>query len=110
MGFDKVIIEGDSRTVIKKLQNPEYDRSIIKEANEAAHAVATWGKGSIRPAYWVEKTPLEFMVTRSIDEETFGNRVTERKGKGKGPVSGFRKCKTNAPPKICNYKTIDGNG
>ncbi|MBA0867324.1 hypothetical protein Goshw_029272 [Gossypium schwendimanii] len=29
MGFDKVIIQGDSRTFTKKLQNLEYDRLVI---------------------------------------------------------------------------------
>ncbi|MBA0735132.1 hypothetical protein Gogos_019007 [Gossypium gossypioides] len=29
MGFDELIVEGDSMIVIKKLQSPENDRSLI---------------------------------------------------------------------------------
>ncbi|MBA0608524.1 hypothetical protein Godav_020736 [Gossypium davidsonii] len=72
MGFDEVIVEVDSMIVIKKLQSPENNRSLIvviinkiKEktrklrsikfryillrANEAAHAVAAWGERMLSP-------------------------------------------------------------
>ncbi|MBA0590166.1 hypothetical protein Gorai_018882, partial [Gossypium raimondii] len=69
IGFSDVIMEGDSRIVIKKLQNHGNDRSAIRgvinkiiamsrifwniefrfiprEANGAAYAMAAWGRGS----------------------------------------------------------------
>lgn len=82
MGFNSVIIEGDSRTIIKKLQERTDDRSvsgniileIIKQAghfqevlfnliprkaNEAAHTMAAWGRNRDEPTYWVEEAPRE---------------------------------------------------
>nr|KJB62035.1 hypothetical protein B456_009G397500 [Gossypium raimondii] len=78
LGFQDIILEGDSLTVVKKLQkNNDYiDRSVIRgiieeiktkarnfkslifrhipwEANEAAHAMAAWGEeGICRPSEW----------------------------------------------------------
>ncbi|MBA0849238.1 hypothetical protein Goshw_013329 [Gossypium schwendimanii] len=67
MGFRDIMVEGDSLTVIKKLNNQEYDRSVIcnilkeiklkaakfrnlsfrfvpRSANKVAHELVIWGR------------------------------------------------------------------
>ncbi|MFQ6648233.1 hypothetical protein Gotur_021771 [Gossypium turneri] len=84
LGFQYIILEGDSLTIVKKLpKNDDYiDRSVIGgiineiiskaknfrslmyrhipgEANEAAHTMAVWGRGRDLSTFWVEKTSRE---------------------------------------------------
>ncbi|MFQ6623682.1 hypothetical protein Gotur_004028 [Gossypium turneri] len=123
MGFDKVIVEVDSMIVIKKLQSPENDRSLIvviineiKEktrrlrsikfryiflrANEAAHAVASWGERMLSPEK-KEDLLKDLQGTQRLKElgeendphtlfeeyqfprkRTFDVAITKKKGKG----------------------------
>ncbi|MBA0554275.1 hypothetical protein Golob_013390, partial [Gossypium lobatum] len=80
LGFQDICVEGDSLTVVKKLNDEHNDRSeiadIIKElknrysrfrnisfrhtfrsANGAAHGIAFYGQQY--DSYWVEEVPLD---------------------------------------------------
>ncbi|MBA0853264.1 hypothetical protein Goshw_015455, partial [Gossypium schwendimanii] len=82
LGFQDICVEGDSLTVVKKLNDEHNDRSeiadIIKElksrysrfrnisfrhtfrsANGAAHGIAFYGQQYDSPIYWVEEVPLD---------------------------------------------------
>ncbi|KAK9020495.1 hypothetical protein V6N11_010518 [Hibiscus sabdariffa] len=90
LGFSRVIIEGDSLTVIKKLNSGAVDRSLIcpivhdikvlskdfssisfcfvrRGANKAAHALAHECRSFSGPCYWVEEAPATTMVECELD-------------------------------------------
>lgn len=87
MGFRRILVEGDSRTVINKLKSREDDRSILgsiiqnirmmgrnmekityqfvrREANMVAHVLATEG---LEPHFWVEEAPIQVERTVKMD-------------------------------------------
>ncbi|KAA3469009.1 reverse transcriptase [Gossypium australe] len=80
MGFHEICVEGDSLTVINKINSEMEDRSIIsslikeirgrlpkfrvfsfrhipREANRVAHEMASEGKNYAEPRYWIEEAP-----------------------------------------------------
>ncbi|KAA3485159.1 reverse transcriptase [Gossypium australe] len=80
MGFQKIILEGDSLTVIKKLRSAKNDRSVIRsiiqnickiatlveevsfsfsprKGNQAAHTLAMEGYRWPLPCCWIEEIP-----------------------------------------------------
>lgn len=88
MGFRRIVVEGDSRTVINKIQTIGEDRSILraltsnfkrlerfmdavsyrfvhKEVNKATHILAKEGRQWPEPWYWIEEasTPVERVVS-----------------------------------------------
>ncbi|KAK8479940.1 hypothetical protein V6N12_030476 [Hibiscus sabdariffa] len=90
LGFSKVIIEGDSLTVIKKLNSNAVDRSVIcpivhnikilskdfssisfcfvrRGANKATHALAHECGSNHGPCYWIEKAPVATMTECGLD-------------------------------------------
>ncbi|MBA0848268.1 hypothetical protein Goshw_030386, partial [Gossypium schwendimanii] len=98
MGFRKVVLEGDSLTVIKKLNLNIVDRSVLspisqhilflagsfkevtypfvpREANKAAHELAMDGRNRQFPCFWVEEAPLSVIdVVESDRYEWFHRR------------------------------------
>ncbi|KAA3465129.1 reverse transcriptase [Gossypium australe] len=91
MGFQEICVEGDSLTIIKKVNSLEDDRSkisnlikeirgrlpkfratssrhIFREANRAAHEMAREGNKYDEPRYWVEEapTPVKRLVVQEI--------------------------------------------
>ncbi|KAA3472633.1 reverse transcriptase [Gossypium australe] len=91
MGFQEICVEGDSLTIIKKVNSLEDDRSNIsnlikkirgrlpkfratsfrhipREANRAAHEMAREGNKYDEPRYWVEEAPapVERLVIQEI--------------------------------------------
>ncbi|KAK9013150.1 hypothetical protein V6N11_041169 [Hibiscus sabdariffa] len=62
LGFSRVIIEGDSLTVIKKLNSNAVDR-----ANKAAHALAYECRRFPGPCYWVEEAPVATTAECELD-------------------------------------------
>ncbi|KAK8656319.1 hypothetical protein V6N13_098273 [Hibiscus sabdariffa] len=92
LGFTRVVIEGDSLTVIKKCQSENIDASLIsplivdikevskvfvsvsygfvhREANGAAHVLAQEGKMYSSPMYWMEETPPNTTLAADKDRE-----------------------------------------
>ncbi|KAK8989033.1 hypothetical protein V6N11_030401 [Hibiscus sabdariffa] len=90
VGFSNVIIEGDSRTVIKKINDGTHDHSIIapimadikelakyfgaisfcfvrREANKAAHTLTRECRSCQVPCYWVEEALMEASVAAEVD-------------------------------------------
>ncbi|KAL4385770.1 hypothetical protein GQ457_15G007970 [Hibiscus cannabinus] len=90
LGFSRVIIEGLSLTVIKKLNSDAVDRSLIypivhdikalsrnfgsisfcfvrRGANKAAHALAHECCSFDGPCYWIEEAPVATMVECELD-------------------------------------------
>ncbi|GMJ07053.1 hypothetical protein HRI_004374500 [Hibiscus trionum] len=84
LGFRRATVEGDSRTVIRKLNQTTHDRSLIgpiihdikeeskgfdfiefrfthQEANGAAHLMARLGRNLDSPSYWIEEAPAAVM-------------------------------------------------
>ncbi|KAK8545753.1 hypothetical protein V6N12_026575 [Hibiscus sabdariffa] len=82
VGLSNVIIEGDSLTVIKKINAGSHDRSVIapiivdikelaknfsaisfrfvrREANKVVHALARECRSCQTPYYWLEEAPME---------------------------------------------------
>ncbi|MBA0811109.1 hypothetical protein Gohar_003040, partial [Gossypium harknessii] len=92
MGFRKVVLEGDSLTVIKKLNSNIVDRSVLspisqhiqvlagsfeevtylfvpKKANKAAHELAMVGRNRKLPCFWVEEAPLS--VIEAVESDRY---------------------------------------
>ncbi|KAK8479771.1 hypothetical protein V6N11_052705 [Hibiscus sabdariffa] len=90
LGFSRVIIEGVSLTVIKKLNSDAVDRSLIcpivhdikilsldfnnisfcfvrRGANKAAHALAHECRNNPGPCYWVEEAPVATTTKCELD-------------------------------------------
>lgn len=88
------LIEGDSLTVIKKLQSETRDKSILspiiadiksllkyfrsitfhhvrREANEAAHALAQFGSNSDEERVWIEKASKQSEHLLAMDWSKF---------------------------------------
>ncbi|MBA0692896.1 hypothetical protein Goari_010419 [Gossypium aridum] len=92
MGFRKVVLEGDSLTVIKKLNSIVADRSVLspisqhirvlagvfeevtynfvpREANKAAHELAMVGRNLKLPYFWVEEAPSSVVEVAELDHQ-----------------------------------------
>ncbi|KAK8976633.1 hypothetical protein V6N11_057233 [Hibiscus sabdariffa] len=90
VGFSNVIIEGDSLTVIKKINAGSHDRSVIapiiadikelaknfgaisfrfvrREANKAVHVLARECRSCQTPCYWLEEAPMEATTAAEVD-------------------------------------------
>ncbi|KAK8501559.1 hypothetical protein V6N12_057890 [Hibiscus sabdariffa] len=90
VGFSNVIIEGDSLTVIKKINAGSHDRSVIapiiadikelaknfgaisfrfvrREANKAVHVLARECCSCQTPCYWLEEAPMEATTAAEVD-------------------------------------------
>ncbi|KAK8507581.1 hypothetical protein V6N11_074043 [Hibiscus sabdariffa] len=90
LGFPRVIIEGDSLTIIKKINSDSADRSSIypivrdikfltrsftsisfrfvrREANNAAHALARECRNYLDPRYWMEQAPEAATMASELD-------------------------------------------
>ncbi|KAK8710607.1 hypothetical protein V6N13_145921 [Hibiscus sabdariffa] len=63
MGFLNVIIEGDSLTVVKKLNSASHDRG----ANKVAHSLAREFYYVHDPCYWTELVPPETFAAAEAD-------------------------------------------
>ncbi|KAK5776763.1 hypothetical protein PVK06_044726 [Gossypium arboreum] len=75
MGFWRVVIEGDSLCIIKKLQerSPDFSpiRPIIEDArecNKAAHLLAATGMKDGGNRYWMEEEPC-FLVQQIREDK-----------------------------------------
>ncbi|KAE8712359.1 hypothetical protein F3Y22_tig00110257pilonHSYRG00013 [Hibiscus syriacus] len=55
MGFRSIIIEGDSRTMIEKLENRSPDLFEIR--NMVAHCIATVSGTNSEDSFWVDEAP-----------------------------------------------------
>ncbi|KAK8535167.1 hypothetical protein V6N12_056696 [Hibiscus sabdariffa] len=92
LGFRRVVIEGDSLTVVKKVCSLTSDGSLIspiiydiravarefvsigfqfihRTGNNVAHALARVGRGQQVPSYWVEEAPPEAVAAAMLDLE-----------------------------------------
>lgn len=90
MGFWRILVEGDSRIVINKIKSREYDKSFLRsiihyirriernleeityqfihrEANMAAHMLATKGRKWLESHFWVEEAPIQVEITVKAD-------------------------------------------
>ncbi|KAK9003211.1 hypothetical protein V6N11_060777 [Hibiscus sabdariffa] len=90
LGFTKVIIEGDSPTIIKKLNSRKVDRSVVypvirdiqalfqdfvsisfcfvrREANVAAHVLAQECRSFSTPHCWMEEAPVATTAAAESD-------------------------------------------
>ncbi|KAL4387160.1 hypothetical protein GQ457_09G026480 [Hibiscus cannabinus] len=90
IGFSKVLVEGDSRTVVQKCQADSSDLSLIspvvadikvlvgsfvdvsfsfvpKMANLAAHTLAQEGKSFASHMFWMEEAPPQTMLAAEKD-------------------------------------------
>ncbi|KAK8984388.1 hypothetical protein V6N11_029703 [Hibiscus sabdariffa] len=90
LGFPRVIIEGNSLTIIKKINSDSADRSSIypivrdikfltqsftsisfcfvrREANNAAHALARECRNYLDPRYWMEQAPEAATMASELD-------------------------------------------
>ncbi|KAK8527528.1 hypothetical protein V6N12_054735 [Hibiscus sabdariffa] len=90
LGFPRVIIEGDSLTIIKKINSDSADRSSIypivrdikfltwsftsiyfcfvrREANNATHALARECRNYLDPRYWMEQAPEAATMASELD-------------------------------------------
>ncbi|KAK9019080.1 hypothetical protein V6N11_034119 [Hibiscus sabdariffa] len=68
LGFTRVVVEGDSRTVIMKCQSEDNDVSLITpEANMTAHIMAQEDKVFDCPMYWIEEAPPRTMLAAEKD-------------------------------------------
>ncbi|KAK8684137.1 hypothetical protein V6N13_040169 [Hibiscus sabdariffa] len=90
LGFTRVVLEGDSRTVIQKCQSFLIDASLIspviadiklicrnfmaldfgfvrREENVAAHTPVQEGKGFSCPMYWIEEAPPRTLLVAEED-------------------------------------------
>lgn len=97
MGFRKVVLEGDSITVIKKLKTNAIDRSILSpisqhirvstegfeevtynfvpsEVNKAAHALAMVGRIQKHSCFWVEEAPPSVIEVVELDRQGWSSR------------------------------------
>ncbi|KAK8675474.1 hypothetical protein V6N13_033540 [Hibiscus sabdariffa] len=96
LGFRRVVIEGDSQTVIKKkVCSSNADGSLIspivqdikeaskdfesvaysfvrREANNAAHTLAREGRSLCSPTYWIEEAPPGATSAARLDKEGLG--------------------------------------
>ncbi|GMJ14222.1 hypothetical protein HRI_005091400 [Hibiscus trionum] len=96
MRFDRVIFEGDSLSVIKKLRSKDEDLSqlrvlindikqatfnlrdatfthVRREGNLAAHAMAHYGRQHTTPTFWVEDAPTAVLAVVETDKQRFHN-------------------------------------
>ncbi|KAL4317824.1 hypothetical protein GQ457_18G004580 [Hibiscus cannabinus] len=96
IGFSKVLVEGDSRTVVQKCQADSSDLSLIspvvadikalvgsfidvsfgfvpKMANMAAHTLAQEGKVFACPMFWMEEAPPRTMLAAEKDRLALDN-------------------------------------
>ncbi|KAK8554031.1 hypothetical protein V6N13_072952 [Hibiscus sabdariffa] len=92
LGFTRLIIEGYSHIVIRKLCNSSADVSVIspivhdikeaarefesvtycfvrREANNAAHTLAHEGRSLSSPRYWIEEAPPSATAAAELDRE-----------------------------------------
>ncbi|KAK8999290.1 hypothetical protein V6N11_070466 [Hibiscus sabdariffa] len=92
LGFTRLIIEGDSHTVIRKLCNSAADISVIppivhdikeaardfesvtycfvhREANNAAHTLTRKGRSLSSTSYWIEEAPPGATSAAELDKE-----------------------------------------
>lgn len=97
MGFRKVVLEGDSLTVIKKLVSNSTDRSVLcfisqhilslagafekitynfipREANRAVHELAMVGRKQKAPCFWVEEAPAKVVEVAELDRHEWARR------------------------------------
>ncbi|KAK8655135.1 hypothetical protein V6N13_107725 [Hibiscus sabdariffa] len=81
LGVRRIVVEGDSLSVIKKVNGPNSDKSILnpivqdikdlcrsfvsiqfqftyQESNGVAHLLAKEGRSLVSPSYWIEEAPL----------------------------------------------------
>ncbi|GMI75734.1 hypothetical protein like AT4G29090 [Hibiscus trionum] len=93
LGFDKVIIEGDNITVIKRVCSTSMDGSVIgpiiydiksiagqfesiefrfvqRKINQVAHTLAQKGKGQQGDCYWIEEAPPRTSAAAALDAES----------------------------------------
>ncbi|KAK5774929.1 hypothetical protein PVK06_042791 [Gossypium arboreum] len=89
-GFRTIILEGDSLSIIKKLNTVKDDRSILRpislnirrladfmdgvsyqfvprSGNRAAHTLALEGRRRNSPCFWVEEAPISVEVLAASD-------------------------------------------
>ncbi|GMI92929.1 hypothetical protein HRI_002962200 [Hibiscus trionum] len=94
LGFSKVIVEGDSLSVISKLRLPARDHSLVgvrisnilqrardftylsfmhvhRERNKPAHILARCGRAYPESRVWIEESPLEVSEAISNDRRWF---------------------------------------
>ncbi|KAL4308866.1 hypothetical protein GQ457_01G015730 [Hibiscus cannabinus] len=92
LGFRRVVVEGDSLTVIKKVRSLSADGSLIspiifdikdivkgfdgiafkfvhRSSNIVAHTLARVGRGHQVPSYWIEEAPPEVTSAAMVDLE-----------------------------------------
>ncbi|KAL4354441.1 hypothetical protein GQ457_06G018800 [Hibiscus cannabinus] len=90
LGFRRIVVEGGSLTVIKKVNCNIADKSIIapiihdikkaarnlesvsfcfarREANNAAHVLARDGRFDGAPMYWIEEAPVNVVLAAELD-------------------------------------------
>ncbi|KAK8546682.1 hypothetical protein V6N12_027456 [Hibiscus sabdariffa] len=90
LGFRRIVVEGDSLSVIKKVNCNIADKSIIaliihdikevarnlesvsfcfarREANNAAHVLARDGRFNGAPMYWIEEAPVNVVLAAELD-------------------------------------------
>ncbi|KAK8481715.1 hypothetical protein V6N13_018372 [Hibiscus sabdariffa] len=98
-GFSRVIVEGDSLSVIKKLNSDEAERSTIypivhdikvlsrdfssisycfarRGANNVAHVLAQEYRSNPGPCYWVEEAPAAATVASELDRRRLAQSQT----------------------------------
>ncbi|KAK8657529.1 hypothetical protein V6N13_035760 [Hibiscus sabdariffa] len=92
LGFKRVVFEGDSLTVVKKVCSSTLDGSLIspivfdiravarefdgigfqfvhRTGNNVAHAFARFGRGQQESSYWIEEAPPEAVAAAKLDLE-----------------------------------------
>lgn len=77
MGFRKILIEGDSLSIIKELKkNVEGISShfVQREANMAAHALTMEGRQRCVPQFWVEEAPINVERVVTADWQAWVRR------------------------------------
>ncbi|KAK8712282.1 hypothetical protein V6N13_147522 [Hibiscus sabdariffa] len=96
LGFSRVVLEGDSRTVIQKCKSRIVDASLIspviadikaicsnfmdivfghvqREANVVAHTLAQEGKAFDYPMYWIEEASPRTLLAAEKDRAALGS-------------------------------------
>ncbi|KAK8693769.1 hypothetical protein V6N13_071338 [Hibiscus sabdariffa] len=92
LDFRRVVFEGDSLAVIRRVSASSYDYSVIspivndireavkglksvvfnfvhREGNNAAHALAREGRGFRLPRFWIEEAPCGVTSATALDWE-----------------------------------------
>ncbi|KAK8575357.1 hypothetical protein V6N12_063032 [Hibiscus sabdariffa] len=90
LGFRRIVVEGDSLSVIKKVNCNIADKSIIapiihdikeaarnlesvsfcfarREANNSVHVLARDGRFNGAPMYWIEEAPMNVVLAAKLD-------------------------------------------